>query len=168
APRSGGAAAAVTIRQASAADARAVCALIKEHSSLLIVRSLSNVLAHLDRFLVAIAPDGTLAGALAYELWPEIGDESRLSAELQSVCVAPRWRKLGIGRRLVEAQLGRLRGIGVAQAIVLTYAVPFFAGLGFREVDKRTIMYKLYTGCINCSKHENPFTCPEHAMALQL
>ena len=43
-----------------------------------------------------------------------------------------------------------------------------FERLGFREADKRTLMYKLYTGCINCSKHENPFTCPEHAMVLSV
>ena len=26
------------------------------------------------------------------------------------------------------------------------------------------IMHKLYTGCINCTKHADPFTCPEKAM----
>jgi len=25
-------------------------------------------------------------------------------------------------------------------------------------------MHKLYTGCMNCTKHANPFTCPEIAM----
>ena len=25
-------------------------------------------------------------------------------------------------------------------------------------------MHKLYTGCINCTKHADPFTCPEKAM----
>ena len=25
-------------------------------------------------------------------------------------------------------------------------------------------MHKLYTGCINCTKHANPYTCPEIAM----
>jgi hypothetical protein len=25
-------------------------------------------------------------------------------------------------------------------------------------------MHKLYTGCINCTKHTDPFTCPEIAM----
>jgi hypothetical protein len=29
-------------------------------------------------------------------------------------------------------------------------------------------MHKLYMGCINCTKHANPFTCPEIAMALDL
>ena len=159
---------AAEIRPARFSDARAIYALVKDNSDTLIVRSLGNVLEHLDRFLVADAGDGRIVGALAYGLWPEIGDETRTSAELQSVCVAHDWRRLGIGKRLVEAQLARLRELGVWQAVVLTYAVDFFSGLGFRETDKRAVMYKLYTGCINCTKHENPFTCPEKAMVLPL
>ena len=27
---------------------------------------------------------------------------------------------------------------------------------------------KLYTGCINCTKHANPYTCPEVAMRRRL
>jgi len=26
-------------------------------------------------------------------------------------------------------------------------------------------MYKLYKGCMNCAKYDNPLTCPEVAMA---
>ena len=43
-----------------------------------------------------------------------------------------------------------------------------FAGqceaLGFTIVPKTSLMHKLYIGCINCVKHESPFTCPEQAM----
>jgi len=35
-------------------------------------------------------------------------------------------------------------------------------------VPKDKVMYKLYTGCINCTKYANPFTCPEKAMVLEL
>ena len=161
-----GAAADVAIRPAVYEDARPICNLIRTHADALIVRPLSNVLEHLDRFLVAEAPDGRLVGTLAYGLWPEIGDELRTSAELQSVCVDPAWRRGGVGRRLVRAQVERLRALHVGQIVVLTFATDFFASLGFHEIDKRTIMYKLYTGCMNCAKHDDPFTCPEHAMAL--
>ena len=136
------------------------------HSDALLLRPLSNVLENLDRFLVAEAPGGEVVGAICYGLWPEIGDELRTSAELQSVCVAPAVRRQGVGRRLVAAQIERLRALHVAQIVVLTYAVGFFESLGFREIDKHAIMYKLYTGCVNCPKHEDPFTCPERAMAL--
>jgi len=51
---------------------------------------------------------------------------------------------------------------------VLTLTPEFFATLGFREIPKTRIMHKLYTGCINCTKHTDPFTCPERAMALEM
>ena len=157
-----------TVRPARCEDARAIHALIRRHSDALLARSIGNVLENLDRFLVAEAAGGTVVGALAYGLWPEIGDESRTSAELQSVCVEASWRRRGVGRALALAQIERLRALHVGQIVVLTYAIGFFESLGFRAIDKRTIMYKLYTGCVNCPKHENPFTCPESAMALPL
>lgn len=156
------------IRNARGGDARAIHSLIRENADALLVRSLSNVLENLDRFLVAEADGGAVVGTICYGLWPEIGDESRTSAELQSVCVAAPWRRRGVGRRLVEAQTARLRALDIRQIVVLTYAAGFFEGLGFREIDKHEIMYKLYTGCMNCPKHDDPFTCPERAMALAM
>ena len=159
---------AARIRPAVYEDARPIYRLIRGHSDALLLRPLSNVLENLDRFLVAEAPGGEVVGAICYGLWPEIGDELRTSAELQSVCVDAAWRRRGVGKRIVAAQIERLRALHVGQIVVLTYAVEFFAGLGFREIDKHAIMYKLYTGCMNCPKHDDPFTCPEHAMALSI
>ena len=156
------------IRPARYEDARPIYALIRANSDTLLMRPLSNVLENLDRFLVAEAADGAVVGTVCYGLWPEIGNELGTSAELQSVCVDAAWRRRGVGKRIVSAQIERLRALHVGQIVVLTYAVEFFAGLGFREIDKHAIMYKLYTGCMNCPKHDDPFTCPEHAMALSI
>lgn len=156
---------AFTIRPAVFADARGIYGLIIDHCDRLVVRSLSNVIEHIDRFLVAVTPDGEVVGAIAYEFLAEFGDPLRTTAELQSVCVKPAWRKRGIGRAIVEAQIRRLEPYCVWQIIVLTYEVEFFERLGFERIDKRQIMHKLYRGCANCSKHESPFTCPEVAMA---
>ena len=40
-------------------------------------------------------------------------------------------------------------------------------GTGPSDSTKTEVMHKLYTGCINCTKHANPYTCPEKAMALR-
>jgi amino-acid N-acetyltransferase len=74
----------------------------------------------------------------------------------------------GIGTRLVEAVIARIREFKPAQIIVLTFTPDFFGKLGFVKVAKETLMHKLYMGCVNCSKYDNPFTCPEVAMAIQL
>ena len=47
---------------------------------------------------------------------------------------------------------------------MLTFAPEFFGAMGFHEIPKTQIMHKLYTGCVNCTKHTDPFTCPEIAM----
>jgi N-acetylglutamate synthase and related acetyltransferases len=151
------------IRQALFADVKAIYGLIRSNSDMLITRSISDIVANTDRFLIAES-GGEAIGAIAYEFLPEIGDPARTSVELQSVCVKPEWRGRGIGKMLVEAQISRLLPLAPYQIVVLTFAVGFFEKLGFRVVPKTTLMHKLYMGCINCTKHESPFTCPEQAM----
>ena len=77
-------------------------------------------------------------------------------------------RRKGIGSMLVKGALARVRVLEPADVTVLTLTPEFFATLGFREIPKTRIMHKLYTGCINCTKHTDPFTCPEKAMALEM
>ena len=61
-----------------------------------------------------------------------------------------------------------MRLLEPAQVIALTFTPAFFVQMGFREVPKQGLMHKIYTGCINCTKYDSPFTCPERAMALDL
>lgn len=157
----------VAVRQAVFSDVRGIYNLIKDNADQLIVRSLSDVIQHIDRFLVAES-DGDVVGAIAYEFLPEIGDPMRTSIELQSVCVKKAFRSTGVGRMLVVRQIERLLPLSPYQIVVLTFAEKFFEKLGFRIVPKETMMHKLYMGCINCTKHESPFTCPEKAMVLSI
>ena len=156
------------VRTARLADAEGIYALIREHTIELVPRSLGNVVEDIDRFLVAEGPDGALAGCVAYQVWPEIGDPLKATVELQSVAVRETSRRKGIGSMLVKGALARVRVLEPADVTVLTLTPEFFATLGFREIPKTRIMHKLYTGCINCTKHTDPFTCPERAMALEM
>ena len=101
-------------------------------------------------------------------MWPEIGDPLKATVELQSVAVRETCRRKGIGSMLVKGALARVRVLEPADVTVLTLTPEFFATLGFHEIPKTRIMHKLYTGCINCTKHTDPFTCPERAMALEM
>lgn len=58
----------------------------------------------------------------------------------------------------------RVAAFAPREVLVLTFAPEFFRALGFHEISKTQVMHKLYTGCINCTKHADPFTCPEIAM----
>lgn len=157
----------VMIRQAIFTDVRSIYTVIKGNVDMLVPRSMSDVVQHIDRFLVAEI-NGEVIGTIAYEFLPEIGDPQRTSVELQSVCVKAEWRKHGIGKILVCKQIERLLPLRPFQIVVLTFADKFFEKLGFHTVAKESMMHKLYMGCINCTKHESPFTCPEVAMVLPI
>ena len=93
-------------------------------------------------------------GAFAGEGWPEIVDFG----------VLEKFRRRGIGRLLVKAVMDRIAAFRPGEIVALTFTPEFFGSMGFAEIPKTKIMHKLYTGCINCTKHDNPYTCPETAM----
>ena len=157
----------VKLRCATLHDAERIHALVHLHRDDLVPRPMGNIVENIDRFLVAEL-DGELAGCAAYQIWPEIGDPLKATVELQSVAVRAPYRRRGIGRLLVKGVMERVAPFRAKELMVLTLTPEFFASIGFREIPKTHIMHKLYAGCINCTKHANPFTCPERAMMLEL
>ena len=151
------------IRPATLADAEKIFRLIGENSDRLVPRSLGNIIESIDRFLIAVT-GGVFSGCAAYQIHPEIGSPESASVEIVSVVVASEFRGKGIGRLLVETLENRISAIAPKEVVVLTFSPEFFRSLGFVEIPKTKIMHKLYTGCINCTKHADPFTCPEIAM----
>ncbi len=154
----------VTIRQADLRDARQICALIKSNPLELIVRPLGDIVRNIDRFTVVLA-GGRLVGCASYTIMPEAGNFSKATVELTSVAIRKTWRGRGLGRQLVVAMVERVLRIHPVQILVLTYTPDFFRKIGFVRISKKDIMHKIYSGCVNCTKHSNPFTCPEVAMA---
>ena len=152
-----------TIRAAELRDAERIYALISDNSDRLVPRSLGSIVETIDRFALAEAA-GELVGCAAYQIHPEIGNAEAASVEVVSVAVKAAFRRRGIGRLLVEAVLAKVATFRPREVVVLTFAPAFFRSLGFVEIAKTEIMHKLYTGCINCTKHANPYTCPEIAM----
>jgi len=153
------------IRRATLGDAERIYALIQANRDQLVPRSLANVVEICDRFTVAELGD-EIVGCATYQIHPEIGEAEGAAVELQSVAIATEHRRRGIGRKLVEAVIAAVAPIAPKEIVVLTFAPEFFTALGFVEIPKTNIMHKLYTGCINCTKHANPYTCPEIAMRL--
>ncbi len=155
------------IRAATLRDAERIYALISLNRDMLVPRSLGNVVESIDRFALAEC-DGEMVGCAAYQIHPEIGDAEAATVEIVSVAVKSAFRRRGIGRLLVEAVVERARRFAPREVLALTFAPEFFRKLGFTETPKTEVMHKLYTGCINCTKHANPFTCPEIAMKREL
>lgn len=155
------------IRPAVLKDAEQIFNLIRAHQEDLISRPIGDIIQNIDRFVVCEA-DGRVVGCAAWQILPEIGEPERASVEIQSVAVLDGYRRHRIGTRIVTNILETIRRFQPAHAIVLTFAPQFFSSLGFKVIPKTQVMHKLYMGCINCTKHANPFTCPEIAMSLDL
>ena len=151
------------IRPARLKDAEQIFALIHLNRDQLVPRSMGNIVENIDRFTVA-AIGGDVVGCATYQIHPEIGKPEEATAEVQSVAVRAPYRRRGVGRAVVEAVIRRVAPLTAKDVVVLTFAPGFFAKLGFETIEKTADMHKLYTGCINCTKHADPFTCPEIAM----
>jgi len=156
-----------TIRPAVLREAEQIFNLIRQHKDDLISRPIGDIVQNIDRFVVCEA-GGEIVGCATWQILPEIGEPERASVEIQSVAVHADYRRHQIGTQIIKNILERVRRFDPAQVIVLTFAPEFFSSLGFRPIAKTQVMHKLYMGCINCTKHANPFTCPEIAMALDL
>ena len=152
------------VRSATFADAAAIFQLIRSHPEALVPRSISDILQNIDRFYVAEL-DGRVVGTVSWGILPELGSARHPSVEIKSLAVIAEARGCGAGRLLVERALQRIAELKPEQVIVLTFLPEFFRRFGFAEVPKETLMHKIYTGCVNCTRYDSPFTCPEIAMA---
>lgn len=153
------------IRSATLEDAERIFALVHLNRDQLVPRSLGNIVENIDRFFIAEA-EGEMTGCATYQVHPELGDAMSATVEVQSLVVKTMFRRRGIGKALVEAIIERVRLFHPHEIVSLTFAPEFFSSLGFEVIPKTNVMHKLYTGCMNCTKHTNPFTCPEIAMRL--
>ena len=155
------------IRPAHLNDAMSIFDLIQTHQDDLIPRPIGDIISNIDRFIVC-ETNARITGCAAWQILPEIGEPAKASIEIQSVAVIKDFRRLHIGSKLVTTIIENVKRFEPCQAIVLTFTPKFFNKLGFKEIPKTSVMHKLYMGCINCTKHANPYTCPEIAMALDL
>ena len=155
------------IRNAGFRDVSGIYSLIKTNPNELVPRSMNDIAQNTDRFLIGEVK-GKLTGIVAWSILPEIGKAEHPSVEIKSLAVHKDARGLGLGKALVLAAIRHIRTLQPEQIIVLTFTPEFFGKLGFKTVPKETLMHKLYTGCLNCSKYDSPFTCPEVAMVMDL
>lgn len=155
------------VRNAGFTDAEAIYSLIKAYPKQLLPRPISDIAENIDRFIVC-EKNGRIVGTVSWSILPEIGHARHPSVEIKSLSVKSTLRKNGVGRMLVQAAIERIQVLKPSQMIVLTFTPAFFAKMGFHEVQKASLMHKLYMGCINCAKYDSPFTCPEVAMAMDV
>lgn len=133
----------ITVKRAAATDIDFVAALEKETFSLPQTEAdFRGMLDVPEKILLVAAFDGTLAGYIgAYTVCRE--------TDIMTVATHPAFRKMGVGRALVNALFDELRGDSDVVFLEVresnTAAKTLYENLGFCEIGRRKNYYKLPT-----------------------
>ena len=148
------------IEKAKVSDVPEIQKLINEYAErdLLLPRSLSDIYENLRDFYV-LKIDGRIVGSCALHIiWEDLG-------EIRSLIVRKEYEKRGFGRNLVDICLREAKFLGLKRVLALTYIPGYFKKLGFVEIDKRTLPFKVWSDCIKCPKFPD---CGEFALLYYL
>jgi amino-acid N-acetyltransferase len=148
------------VRPASAADAGSVHALITDHldEGHLLPRGRGEILAHADRFVVAVDGDRIVACA-------DLAPLSRTAAEVRSLVVSEDVRSMGTGRRMLDELIRRATIAGFEKLCAFTHAPGYFVRLGFSIVPHVWLPEKIETDCRSCGQFRR---CGQYAVVLPL
>ncbi len=151
------------LRKARIGDVRTIHRMINASAGKgeMLSRSLMDIYKSVRDFIVYEDDDNqAVIGVCALNIvWENL-------AEIRSLYVDEAGRGRGIGRKLVEFCLSDAITLGLFRIFSLTYKKEFFARLGFKEVDRKTLPEKVWSDCFRCPKY--PDYCDETAMMIEL
>lgn len=143
-------------RQALAADAPGICAIVNYWAGkgIMLPRTEKEVLENLADFSV-VEQNGEIVatGALA--------PYGKDLAELRSIAVSPKLQTKGLGRILVDFLLAKAKRKKYPRVFAFTYVPGFFEKFGLRIVPPESLPQKTWKDCFRCCKREG---CDEIAM----
>jgi amino-acid N-acetyltransferase len=129
------------IRPARTSDVPVIRGLIDANvdSGRLLSKATVTLYEDIQEFVVAELTDGSGVGGCGavHVLWEDL-------AELRTVAVRGDCQGQGIGHGIVAGLIDRSRQLGVARVFVLTFAVDFFAGHGFRQIKGAPVAPDVY------------------------
>lgn len=152
--------AAGTLRRGTREDAPAIHALITRYQAAgrLLPRLESEIARHAGRFLV-VCDGGVVLGCA------ELAPLSSELAEIRSLVVDESVRRLGLGRRLVQALAEDAMRGGFTSICAFTHDPSFFVRLGYSLVPHAWLPAKIAADCAGCPLFRQ---CGQTAVALRL
>lgn len=150
----------VIIRPAVAAEAPVLHQLISADldAGHLLPRTLAEVTTYADRFVVATSGADVIGGAALAPL-------SHTVAEIRSLVIDARWRRNGIGTRLIRALMEQATRQRFSTLCAFVHDASPFVRLGFSLVPHVWMTEKIMTDCRTCSRLRH---CRQHALRLDL
>ena len=151
---------AVTIRPAEAKNAKRLHALILANleEGRLLPRTLTEIEAHADRFVLAVRGRNIVGCA-------ELAPLSAHVAEVRSLAVDKGERSSGVGTAIVDELRRRARHDGYEKLCAFTHAPGYFIGMGFSIVPHLWLLEKVFTDCMTCPHFRR---CGQYAMVVPL
>jgi N-acetylglutamate synthase-like GNAT family acetyltransferase len=150
-----------SIRTAVQGDAKKIHDLIEQNlqEGRLLPRQLAELVAHMDRFVVAVDGRGSVVGC------GELAPLSHSVAEIRSLVVARKRRGAGVGGRIVSELRRRARHDGYDDLCVFAHQPAYFAHMGFSIVPHTWLPEKISVDCRTCALFRQ---CGQYAMVSDL
>ncbi len=153
----------LTLRRACVSDVDEILALINDcaSSNLMLLRGPKYLFENIRDFVVVevigerAEPKIVACGSL-HVLWKDI-------AEIRSLATHPRFRRRGLGSRIVRYLIEEARQIGIARVFAFTMVEEIFEKLGFKPKRKEELPSKVWDECMHCPKY---FQCDETGFIL--
>ena len=136
-------------RQADAADALAIHALVLDHvaEGHLLPRHLEDIQAHISRFVVTSIGGRVVACA-------ELAPLGASVAEVRSLVVSVQARRRGVGQTLVNELMRRARLAGDSKLCAFAHAPAYFVRMGFSIVPHTWLPEKIEKDCAGCAQFQ--------------
>jgi len=140
-----------TLRTATETDARRILDLIEKNLTAghLLPRQLSELTAHIDRFVVCTDGRGSVIAC------GELAPLSHSTAEIRSLVVNERRRGEGLGRRMVDELRVRASRAGFDELCVFAHQPAYFVRMGFSIVPHTWLPEKIAANCGTCPLFRN-------------
>jgi len=143
-------------RKATLGDAEEIYELANYYAEKgeMLSRSRHQIYENIRDFIVAEDGGAVVAMGALHVMWSDL-------AEVRTVAVSERYKREGIGYRIVGDLVEEGRMLGVKKVFALTYQPEFFGACGFVKEDKENMPQKVWMECVNCLKFPN---CDEICM----
>ncbi|MFC1671026.1 GNAT family N-acetyltransferase [Spirochaetota bacterium] len=117
-------------------------------------RTKEDIEDSINNFLIA-RYDNKIIGAISYYEY-----DNNLK-EIRSLAVLNKFKKLGVGTKLIKALIDKIQVKEQLRIFALTYSPDFFITNGFTEIDKNLLPEKIWKDCDKCKNKKN---CGEIAL----
>ena len=146
----------LTVRKAMMRDIRPILDLINGYAAkgIMLPRTEFEMSEAIRDFTVVLAGRELLGCGALHFYSPTV-------AEIRSLAVHEHAKKLGVGRRLVQALVEEAEQYELDAVFAFTYVVEFFNKVGFDQVERGALPLKAWKDCVRCPKFQ---ACDEIAV----